>query len=84
MVEVEVDEPAEVEGGGPVVDPAFAFDDAAAGYAAIAVGDEPGDDPFDHWPPTPILSLPLWVDCLFPGCGLQIVVRAPGDDPASF
>ena len=44
--ESEVDQPAEVEGGGPVVEPGVVLCDAAVGDAAVAVGDEPGDGPF--------------------------------------
>src|SRR5262249_49645518 len=49
--EPEVDEPAEVEGGGPVVEPDVVLGDAAVGDAAVGVGDEPGDGPPGRRPP---------------------------------
>src|SRR2546421_5577041 len=49
--ETEVDQPAEVEGGGPVVEPGVVLGDAAVGDAAVAVGDEPGDGAFDRGAP---------------------------------
>src|ERR1700719_1074676 len=45
--EAEVDEPAEVEGGGPVAEPGVVLGDAAVGDAAVSAGDQTGDGPLD-------------------------------------
>ncbi|GAA4384061.1 hypothetical protein GCM10023088_51950 [Actinomadura verrucosospora] len=71
--ESEVDESAEVEGGGSGVEPGVGFDGASVAEAAGAVVDEPGDGVFDRWPPAAIVSLPGRVvgrlSALFPGTG---------------
>jgi hypothetical protein len=56
--ESEVDQAAEVEGGGAVVEPVVVGGGAAVGQAAVAAGDEPGYGAFDHGPPAPVVVLP--------------------------
>src|SRR5215467_4328885 len=50
--EAEVEQPAQVEGGGAGVDPPVVRCDAAVGHsaAASADSDQPGDGSFDHGP----------------------------------
>ncbi|GGU50548.1 hypothetical protein GCM10010289_83710 [Streptomyces violascens] len=80
--ESEVDQSAEAEGGGPVVDPALACDPAPAGQAAVAAGHEAGDEAFGRGAPTPVVGLPDRVRCGLTACGfLQLMVRAPGEEP---
>ena len=81
--ESEVDQAAEVEGGGPVVEPGVVFDDTAVGDAAVAVGDEPGDGPLDRGTPPAVFVLPGRVGGGAAGGGQQGVLRvdvegAPG------
>lgn len=59
--ESEVDEAAEVEGGGAVVEPGVVLEDASVGDAAVAFGDEPGDGAFDRWSPAAVFGLPAGV-----------------------
>src|SRR6266487_4649455 len=56
--EPEVDQPAQVEGGGPVVEPGVVLGDAPVGDAAVATGGEPGDGPLDGGTPSAVFGLP--------------------------
>ncbi len=59
MVESEVDRPAEVEGGGAVVEPGVVGDDAEVGDAAVVGGHQPGDGAFCRWTPEAVFGLPV-------------------------
>jgi hypothetical protein len=81
--ESEVDEAAEVEGGGAVVEPGVVLGDAAVGDAAVAPGDEPGDGAFDRGSPAAVLRLPVGVaGGLVPGGFEQVVPGVDGEDAA--
>src|SRR5262249_34606279 len=73
--EPEVDEPAEVEGGGPVVEP-----DVVLGDAAVAGGDEPGDGRLDRRPPPAVFVLPGGVGGGPAGGGQQGVLGVDGQN----
>jgi hypothetical protein len=60
------------------------FGDAAVGDAAVAVGYEPGDGPFDRGPPLPVFVLPGWVGGGAASGGQQGVVGVDGEDPPVF
>src|SRR6185295_4665502 len=79
--ESEVDQAAEVEGGGSGVEPGVVLDGAAVAQAPVAVVDEPGDGAFDRWPPAAVVGLPARIGGgLVAGGCLEVVVRADGQD----
>ena len=51
VVEAEVDESTQVDGGDPDVETGLVAGEAVVADSAVAVGDEPGDGAFDHGPP---------------------------------
>src|SRR5215813_15346319 len=80
--EPEVDQAAEVEGGGAVVEPGVVFGDAPVGDAAVvAVGDEPGDGALDRGAPSAVFGLPGGVGGGAAGGGQQGVLRVDAEDP---
>lgn len=74
----EVEQAAEVEGGGAVVEPGVVLDDAAVGDTTVAFGDEPGDGAFHRWPPAAVLGLPVLAGGGLVAGGFEQVV--PGVD----
>src|SRR5215813_10394475 len=79
--EPEVDQAAEVEGGGPVVEPGVVFGDAPVGDAAVAVGGEPGDGPLDRGAPAAVFGPPGRVGGGLAGGGQQGVLGVDAEDP---
>ncbi len=79
--EPEADQAAQVKGGGPVVGPSVVLGDAPVGDAAVAVGGEPGDGPFDRGPPPAVFVLPGRVGGGAAGGGQQGVLGVDGEDP---
>src|ERR1700733_5233545 len=80
--EPEVDEPAEVEGGGAVCEPAVVPVDAAVGDAAAAAGHQPGDGPFDRGPPPAVLVFPGGAGGVAAGGGPRGAARGGAWGPA--
>src|SRR6266487_1214759 len=78
--EPEVDQSAEVEGGGPVVEPGVVLGDAAVGDAAVAAGDEPGDGPLDWGTPSAVFGLPGRVGGGAAGGGQEGVLGVDAED----
>lgn len=79
--ESEVDQSAEVEGGGSDVEPGVVLEGAAVAESAVAVVDEPCDGAFDRWSPAAVVGLPVRIGGgLVAGGRLEVVVRADGQD----
>src|SRR2546428_9838518 len=56
--EAEVEQPAEVQGGGAGLEPGVVLGDASVADLAVPAGDEPGDGAFDHGSVLAVVGLP--------------------------
>ena len=57
-LQAEVEQPPQVQGSRPVVEPGFVLGHAAVAQPAVAFGGEPGDRAFDHRPVLAVVRLP--------------------------
>lgn len=82
LLESEVEQPAQVEGGGAVVEPSVVLGDAAVAQLAAASGHEPRAGPFDHRSVLAVVVLPLPVLGALAVLTLQRVVFVQVQRPA--
>ena len=75
--EAQPDEPAQVEGGGSVMQPVIILADASVTQFAVASG-QPGDGAFDHRPVLAVLGQPIRVTG---GASGGTLARIMGTDP---
>ena len=80
--EAEVEQPTQVDDGGSDAESEPVAFDAAVADTAVAVGDEPGDGPFDEWPPLPVVVDADAGPPVGAGGGEQLVVLPDGEDLA--
>src|ERR1700757_4184507 len=78
--EAQLDEPAQVEGGGSVMEPVIIFADAAVTQFSVAAS-QPGDGAFDHGSVLAVFGLPVRVAGGVAGGALPGIV---GTDPQGF
>ena len=76
----ERDEPAQIEGGGAVVQPVVVLGHAAIANLAVAA-DQPGDGAFHNRPMLPIFVLPGRVSRIMASNSLQRIMRADAEGP---
>ena len=77
--EAEVEQSAQVDGGGADAEAEPVAFDAAVADAAVSVGDEPGDGAFDEWPPLPVVVDADAGPPVGAGGGEQLVVVGDGE-----
>src|SRR3954454_23465227 len=75
-VQAEDQHPAQVEGGGAVVQPGVVLGGSAVAEPAVSAGDEPGDAAFDHRPVLSVDRLELGIGGADAGRPGQRVVSA--------